>query len=127
MQFGFGLLPSVEIKRKIVRPSEILENPQTIGEHIKRERQIRGLRQRDVAETFKLNPHTICNWEKGKAIQYPKFYPIIIDWLGYDPFPKPRSSGEELLFSRYRLGLTSREMAIHLGIDQSTLLKREML
>tara|TARA_R110002073_G_scaffold187409_1_gene346094 strand:- start:5426 stop:5758 length:333 start_codon:yes stop_codon:yes gene_type:complete len=110
-----------------VRPSEILENPQTIGEHIKRERQLRGLRQCDVAEDLGLNAHTICNWEKGKDIQYPKFYPLIIDWLGYDPFPAPLTSGEELLFSRYRLGLTSRQMALRIGIDQSTLLKREKL
>ncbi|QLC24403.1 helix-turn-helix domain-containing protein [Parasphingopyxis algicola] len=66
MQHGFGLFPYTEIKRKIQHPSEILENPRTIGEHIRRERQIRGLRQVDVAEALHLDPHTICDWENGK-------------------------------------------------------------
>ena len=125
MQFGFGLPLYVEIKRIIDRPSEFLENPQTIGEHIKRERQIRGLRQIDVAEILELDPHTVMNWERGGAIRYPSYYPCIIEWLGYDPFPKPSSPGEHLLQSRLRMGLTSQEMADRWGIDQGTLLRRE--
>jgi len=125
MQFGFGLPLYTEIKRKVDRPAEILENPQTIGEHIKRERQIRGLRQIDVAEALNLNPHTVTNWERRGAIRYPSYYPVLIEWLGYDPFPKPASPGEHLLHSRLRMGLTSREMAERWGIDQGTLLRLE--
>ena len=125
MQFGFGLLPGFEIIRKIQRPSEILENPRTIGEQIKRERQLRGLRQCDVAKELQVNTYTICNWERGRAIGRPRFYPAIIRWLGYDPFPIPESSNETLHYHRLRLGLTSQEMASQLGIDQGTLLRRE--
>jgi hypothetical protein len=68
-RFGFGLLPYVETKRKITRPSEIISNPKTIGEHIKRERKIRGLRQIDVAEALGLCPDTICPSSKHLAAQ----------------------------------------------------------
>ncbi|MGP1354518.1 MAG: hypothetical protein ACTS1Z_14475 [Parasphingopyxis sp.] len=79
-----------------------------------------------MAETLKLNPHTICDWENGKkSIGHPRYYPRIIAWLGYDPLPAPQSDGEARRQERWRLGLTSQEMADQLGIDQSTLLKRE--
>ena len=92
---------------------------------MKRERQIRGLRQIDVAEALDIDPHTVCKWEQGNAIRFPSYYPHIIGWLGYDPFPIPASPGEHLLHSRLRMGLTSREMADRWGIDQGTLLRRE--
>lgn len=49
--FGFGLLPHFEVKQKFVRTDGIMDPP-TIGEHIKREWQIRGLRQIDVADAL---------------------------------------------------------------------------
>ena len=78
-----------------------------------------------MAKVLGVATDTIFNWENGKGIRYPRYYPRILDWLGYDPFPEPSSSGEEMRFERYRLGLTSQEMASCLGIDQSTLLNRE--
>ena len=119
------MLPFTEYKRKNPRPSAVLENPQTIGEHIKRERQLRGLRQCDVATELGVNTFTICNWENGQAVGRPRYYPIIIDWLEYDPFPEPQTIGQKLLQDRLRLGLTSQEMAQRNGVDQSVILKGE--
>ncbi len=56
---------------------------------------------------------------------FPRYYPKIIDWLGYNPLPEPQTEGAQFRHERLKLGLTSSQMAERLGIDQSTLLARE--
>jgi transcriptional regulator with XRE-family HTH domain len=115
-----------ETRGKQARPSEILENPQTIGEHLKRERQKRKLYQRDVGQALGVSSFTIMNWEKGyDTPKHPALFPKIIAWLGYNPLPKPETKGSQLRHERLLLGLTSQQMADRLGIDQGTLLARE--
>jgi DNA-binding XRE family transcriptional regulator len=116
VRYGFGLPPFEDIRRKRARPSEILENPQTIGEHLKRERQLRKLFQRDVAKELGINQWTLIGWEKGtKQISQPCFFPRVIAWLGYDPFPIPKTEGEELRQARLRRGQTAQEAADSVG------------
>ena len=103
-----------------------MENPQTIGEHLKRERQLRKMFQRDVAKELGINQWTLIGWEKGtKQISQPSFFPRVIEWLGYDPFPKPRTEGEELRQARLRRGMTAQQAADKVGVDQGTWLKFE--
>lgn len=64
-------------------------------------------------------------WEKDQSTPFPRYYPVIIDWLGYSPLPEPQTRGEKLKHDRLTLGLTSQQMADRLGIDQGTLLTRE--
>jgi transcriptional regulator with XRE-family HTH domain len=126
VRYGFGLPPFEEIRRKRARPSEILENPQTIGEHLKRERQLRKLFQRDVAKELGINQWTLIGWEKGtKQISQPCFFPRVIAWLGYDPFPIPKTEGEEVRQARLRRGQTAQEAADSVGVDQGTWLRFE--
>ena len=44
--------------------------------------------------------------------------PRIIKFLGYDPFPEPRTLGGRLLATRRRLGLSQEEMAQKVGVDE---------
>jgi transcriptional regulator with XRE-family HTH domain len=125
LKYGLGLPVGVQVVRRCAIPKPIILSPITIGEHIKRERLKRDLRQCDVGMALGVNAFTIMNWEKRETIRIPRYYPLIIAWLGYDPFPMPRYKGEKLRYDRLRLGLTSREMAARLEIDQSTLLARE--
>jgi DNA-binding XRE family transcriptional regulator len=126
VRYGFGLPPFEKIRRKRARPSEILENPQTIGQHLKHERQLRKMFQRDVAKELCINQWTLIGWEKGtKQISQPSFFPRVIAWLGYDPFPIPKTEGEELRQARLRRGLTTRQAADEVGLDQGTWLRFE--
>lgn len=103
-----------------------MENPQTIGEHLKRERQLRKMFQRDVARELGINQWTLIGWEKDtKQISQPSFFPRVIAWLGYDPFPIPKTEGEELRQARLRRGLTTRQAAKGAGVDQGTWLRFE--
>jgi transcriptional regulator with XRE-family HTH domain len=125
VRYGFGLPPFEEIRRKRARPSEILENPQTLGEHLKRARQLKRIRQKDAALILGIGHFTYMTWEKDQKTPFPRYYPHIIDWLGYDPLPIPKTEGQRLRHQRLCLGLTSNQMSERMGIDQGTLLTRE--
>ena len=125
MRYGFGLPPFEEIRRKRARPSEIIENPQTLGEHLKRARQIKGIRQKDAAAILGIGHFTYMTWEKDQKFPTVRYFPDIVSFVGYDPLPEPKTEGERMRRRRCLLGLTSLEMANQLGIDQSTLLMRE--
>lgn len=82
--------------------------------------------QRDVAKELGINQWTLIGWEKGqKQISRPCFFPRVIAWLGYDPFPKPETEGEELRQARLRQGQTAQEAADEVGVDQGTWLRFE--
>jgi DNA-binding XRE family transcriptional regulator len=83
------------------------------------------LRQKDAAAILGVGHFTFMTWEKDQKSPFPRYYPAIIKWLGYDPLPTPQTSGEKLRRERLCLGLTSYQMAARLGIDPSTLLTRE--
>jgi hypothetical protein len=68
---------------------------------------------------------TYMTWEKDKKRPFPRYYPAIIEWLGYDPLPEPKTEGARLRHDRLTRGLTSQQMADKMGIDQGTLLTRE--
>jgi DNA-binding XRE family transcriptional regulator len=82
--------------------------------------------QREVAEALDINMWTLINWERGTSEPvWPAHIKSIIGWLRYDPLPKPKTEGEEFRFNRLRKGLTSREAAQAIGVDQGTLLRFE--
>jgi hypothetical protein len=68
---------------------------------------------------------TYMTWEKDQKIPFPRYYPAIIKFVGYNPLPEGRTEGARRKHERLALGLTSSQMADGLGIDQGTLLKRE--
>lgn len=109
------------------RPSALVENPQTLGEHLKRARQLKGIRQKDAAHLLGVGQFTYMTWEKDQSVPLPRYYPSIVTFVGYDPLPVPMTAGEQLKRERWLLGLTSQEMADRLGIDQGTLLRREAI
>ena len=82
--------------------------------------------QKDVARELGVNQWTLIGWEKGtKQISQPSFFPRVIEWLGYDPFPPPATEGEELRQARLRRGQTAQEAADEVGVDQGTWLRFE--
>jgi DNA-binding XRE family transcriptional regulator len=56
----------------------------------------------------------------GRPPQLSRFGPKVVDFLGYDPLPDPKSFGQEVWKLRWSLGLTQRALAGHLGIDDVT-------
>ena len=93
------------IRLKALKPKETDFEPQTLGEHLKRCRLQRKLSQSSVAQILEVNPNTILNWEKGHTEPPVEALPALLQLLGYDPLPKPKTLSERLLAKRRSDGL----------------------
>jgi len=74
-----------------------------------------------VAEQISVHPNTITNWELNATEPPVKYIPQIVRFLGYNPFPIGRTIPEQLAAARKALGLSQKEMAERLGVDETTL------
>ncbi len=84
-----------------------------------------GLFQRQVAEGIGVSEATIYNWEGNESLPSDRYMPRIIQFLGYDPVPAPKTLSEKLRHCRQLLGLTLKAMAKRLGVDPTSLRKWE--
>lgn len=81
----------------------------------------RNLRQKDVAGELTVSGFTLGHWEKGLTAPPVKYYPAILKFLGYDPRPTPESLGERLIHARETMGLSRRQLAARLDVDEGSL------
>ena len=93
----------------------------TLGNHIRKRRLDLGLWQRTLAKKLGVREETLATWERGQAKPLPRHYGAIVRFLGYDPAPAGDAPGDCLRALRRRLGLTRREVATRLGLDEGTL------
>lgn len=94
--------------------------PKTLGDHVRRKRLKTGLTQKEAASKLGVNPWTILNWEKGRTEPPMASIPIIIQFLGYNPFPKPKTTPQRLLAKRREMGWSIKEAARAGGVDPTT-------
>jgi hypothetical protein len=64
-------------------------------------------------------------WERDEREPAINFYPAIITFLGYEPWPEPQTLAEALLAERRRRGLAVEKVAELTGIDPGTWLRWE--
>ena len=102
-----------------------MREPRTWGEHLRRQRIVRGLRQKDVANEIGVDPFTILNWERGKCARKVRFIPRITLFLGYCPWAAPQNPGERFRQVRVGLGLTQKAAAALLEVDPPTVARWE--
>jgi transcriptional regulator with XRE-family HTH domain len=102
------------------------KNPATIGEHILKRRYEQELFQKDVGRQIGVSAWTIMNWEKGYSEPDIRYFPAILAFLGYDPYPEPKTLGEKIIAWRRQNGMPRKSLARQLGIDEAALAKREM-
>lgn len=117
---GVAFLPSVPVRLKCLKPKEPESEPETLGEHLKRARRYRQLTQKEAAQRLGVNAATILNWEKARTRTPVEVTPAVLAFLGYDPFPAPKTLPERLLAKRRTMGWSIREAARQLGIEPST-------
>ena len=98
--------------------------PSTVGGHLKKRRIELGLRQIDVAHQLEVNEHSIVKWEAGRT-PLDRCFPRIIEFLGYDPRPEPRTLAERLVWKRQTVGLPRKTAARLLGVDEGSLARWE--
>jgi DNA-binding XRE family transcriptional regulator len=64
-------------------------------------------------------------WEQNATTPFVHFWPAIISFLGYEPWPKPVTLGERLKAERRRRGFASDKAALVVGVDEGTFLRWE--
>jgi transcriptional regulator with XRE-family HTH domain len=104
-----------------VRSKDYCENPKTLGQHLKKRRKELGLFQREAAERMGIWTETYANWEKDGTQPVAAQFRPVVQFLGYDPTPAPKTLAERLTARRRRLGVTFSQVAQHLGWDEGTL------
>lgn len=91
-----------------------------MGDHVRRKRLKMELMRKDVAKLLGVNPWTILNWEKGRTEPPITVVPALLGFLGYDPFPKPRTLPDHLLTKRRGMGWSIKAAAEEVGVDPGT-------
>jgi DNA-binding transcriptional regulator YiaG len=61
------------------------------------------------------------NWEANRSKPTVELMPAIIRFLGCNPLPPGSTWAERLVASRKTIGISQKEYARRLGVDQSTL------
>ena len=115
-----GLRFSVKIQPPVF-PREL----ETLGDHIRARRLNQNLKQKDVAQFVGVDPFTILNWEKNKTEPGARYYPKIVEFLGYCPIRYAHSFGELLRFHRTHKGLSHRKLGKILGFDPASVSRWE--
>ncbi|MBT3029240.1 MAG: transcriptional regulator [Candidatus Thiodiazotropha sp. (ex Ctena orbiculata)] len=102
-----------------------LEDCYTLGDHIKRTRLKRGLRQIDVAPRLGVNPWTLRNWELNRTEPCVQYYPAIMVFLGYCPYQRRDTLGTQIMLHRTHKGLSQRQLAQLLKVDPGSISRWE--
>ena len=103
-------------------PKEVV----SVGDHIRAKRLRLKLWQVDLAKILQVSTETITNWETGRSNPNIKYYPAIIQFLGYIPFTLDLSTvGNKVKYYRIVNGLSHRNMGKLVNRDASTIVSWE--
>ncbi len=93
------------------------ESLRSIGCHIRAARIKRGLMQKELAELLGVTKFTIWNWEAKRSSPPTHQCAKVIEFLGYDPFPEPKTLAERMVAYRRKNGLRVKDAARIAGVD----------
>lgn len=84
-----------------------------------------GIRLKEIAEIVGVTSSTVGNWVNGKTEPAIRYYPAIMDFLGYCPYQRADTLGRKILLHRIHRGLSHKALARLLGIDAGSLSRWE--
>jgi transcriptional regulator with XRE-family HTH domain len=105
-------------------PGEIAD-PRTVGDHLRNQRLARRVTQTQVAAVLQVSPFSLLNWETGRHAPATRWFPAIIAFLGYNPLPEPKTTGQRIKRERMSRGLSARRLAVLACVDESTVARVE--
>jgi DNA-binding transcriptional regulator YiaG len=110
---------------KKIQPLNYPNKIETLGDHIRARRLDLKLFQRNVAKIIGASAESINHWETKTRKPEVKFYPKIMEFLGYCPVHYFKSFGQLLFLHRTHRGLSHRGLGKRLQIDPATLSRWE--
>ena len=81
--------------------------------------------QKELGELIGLTENSVNNWEANTSTPEVRYMPAIIEFLGYNPLAPANTVAEKLVRQRTTQGLTQKQAAELLAIDQGTLARWE--
>ncbi len=81
----------------------MIENPETVGEHLLNRRLVEGLAQHEVAQKLGVELWSVRAREAGRREPDVQSWPKILTFLGYDPNPPPTTMSEQIAAKRRQL------------------------
>jgi transcriptional regulator with XRE-family HTH domain len=85
-----------------------------------------GLTRKEAAKALGTNGWSVKHWEENlKSRIAVRFYPAILQFLGYDPWPEPITQGAAIRGERERRGWSRKRLAIRAGVDEATVRRIE--
>lgn len=76
--------------------------------------------QQQAATELFTKAATYLLWEKDRAKPTVRYYPAILTFLGYDPFPRAQTLAGKIAAKRRALGMTIDKAAQLAGVDPGT-------
>lgn len=83
------------------------------------------LLQKDLARQIGVHVESLKNWERDVESPMIRFIPKIVEFLGYDPIPEPKTIPERIAYARRRLGMTQVNLAKALRVDSVSIWRWE--
>lgn len=92
-----------------------------LGNWIRKTRLDRELTQEEVSVIFGVTECCVTNWELGHSAPEIRYYPRIIEFIGYCPYVPTTDLVERVKAVRQALGMNQEQLAKLLNVDESEL------
>lgn len=102
------------------KPELAIEDGDTLGARLLRRRRELRLRRADAAAIIGIDAKSLMWWERDVRPPGDRFYPALIRYLGFEPWPEPVTLGDRLKAERRRRGLSIERAAEVVGVDEGT-------
>lgn len=121
------LIPGVPLHLRAIKPEVVALSGDDLPSRLRRRRKELGLHQPEAAALLGISKASMWQWEMGIAVPEDRYYPAIICFLGYEPWPEPRTDGERFRAERLRRGLSINQAArlVHLAFDTVALFEKD--
>jgi transcriptional regulator with XRE-family HTH domain len=108
----------------ILRKKGMVDEPQTLGEHLRNRRLELGFRQEDAAGQLGTMREVYDRWERDERVPVVSEWPSIITFLGYYPAREETAADLVLKARRYQ-GMDQKALAHTIGIIHQKLRRWE--
>ncbi len=81
--------------------------------------------QKDLADRIGVHETTVYLWEVNSTEPMLQFVPLILEFLGYNPFPQPVSLADKLILKRKQFGISQEKLAELIGVDPTSISRWE--
>ncbi len=105
---------------RVPKPIEVPTYTETLGGILSKRRTDLGLTRIQAARALGVCWKSLMWWERDERVPAANCYPVIISFLGYEPWPTPISLSEQLRAERLRRGLSIKAASRSLGVDEGT-------